>query len=198
MHGAFSLLALSVVLLCTTGADTAGAQTSSMSMHEQKTRYYGTPDLALTAALVQAGGGADHFDAGQLVGVLAGANKDAEVAHLTHMYGAERVSQFLRTFTFAIEDSLRIAQSKQIYLPTPAPGLSSDGRALSASLFRAGTMPEGRFDIGYMIEHLISRPIHVQLMNDINGKAGYGPTVNSDFHIILTTAMFDLKSAYAL
>jgi hypothetical protein len=195
---AFSLVSLCVAAMCALGPDAAGAQTSSMSMHEQKTRYYGTPDLALTAALVQAGGGAEHFDAAQLVGVLAGANNDAEVSHLTQMYSAERVSQFLRTFTFAIDDSLRIAQSKGIALPTPAPDLSSDGRALSASLFRAGTMPEGHFDIGYMIEHLVSRPIHVQLMNDINADAKYGPTVNSDFHVILTTAMYDLKSAYGL
>lgn len=195
---ALFLVSLCAFALRAMGTDTAGAQTCSMSMHEQKTRYYGTPDLALTAALVQAGGGAEHFDAAQLIGVLAGANKDAEVSHLTHMYGSERVAQFLRTFTFAIDDSLQIAQSKRIALPMPSPDLSSDGRALSASLFRAGTMPEGRFDIGYLIEHLVSRPIHVQLMNDINGDVTYGPKANADFHVILTTAMFDLKSAYGL
>jgi hypothetical protein len=195
---AFVLAAWCAAAGCVFGAGAASAQTTSTHTHEQQTRYYGTPDLPLTAALVQAGGGAEHFDAGQLVGVLAGSSKDAEVTHLTQMYGADGVTKFLGTFTFAINDTLKIATSKGVALPPPAPELATDGRALSGALFKAGSMPSGRFDIGFMLEHLISRPIHVELMRDINADTNYGPTVNAQFHTILTTAMYDLKSAYGL
>ncbi len=195
---AFAFAAMCAATVSVIGAGAASAQMSSMHMHEQQTRYYGTPDLELTAALVQAGGGGEHFDAGQLVGVLAGSNKDAEVKHLTQMYGADGVTKFLGTFTFAINDALKIATSKGVAIPTPAPEIATDGRALSEALFKAGSMPSGRFDIGYMLEHLISRPIHVELMHDINAEATYGPAVNAQFHTILTTAIYDLKSAYGL
>ncbi|MEO7038536.1 MAG: hypothetical protein ABI186_00725 [Candidatus Elarobacter sp.] len=192
-----TLASLCVTILGLLGTGTAIARTMPMPM-EQTTRYHGTPDLALTAALVEAGGGAAHFDAGRLLGVLAADNRDAEVRHLQHVYGPRHVAQFVRTFTFAIDDALRAAKRAGVALPAAAPGRSADGEQLAASLWRAGTLPNGRFDIGYMLEHLISRPIHVQIMRDINADPHYGPVVNADFHRILTTAMDDLKSAYRL
>ncbi len=59
-------------------------------------------------------------------------------------------------------------------------------------------MADGRFDVGYMIEHLLSRPIHKQLMDVANSDPTIGPAVNADFHIILTAEMNDLKTLYQL
>ena len=69
--------------------------------------YSGTPDLAGTAALVKAGGGADHFDfATALVAMLGKDTVNKEVAKLTKQYGAAEVKTFLGGMTFAINDGL--------------------------------------------------------------------------------------------
>ncbi|HZY97553.1 MAG TPA: hypothetical protein VFE35_10685 [Candidatus Cybelea sp.] len=162
----------------------------------QMTRYLGTPDLPLTAAVVQAGGGAQHFDSLKLLGVLAGPNTNAEVQSLTQRYGKERVAAFVVTFNHAIDDALVAATKAGVTLPDPSPGLAQDGKQLSGQLLEAGTMSDGRFDIGYMLEHLISRQIHVTIMQQLNADPDVGPQRNADFHVILTTVIQDLRTQY--
>ena len=157
---------------------------------------HGKPDLRLTLAVVIAGGGPKHFQAAKLVSVLAGPMTAAEVAKLKHQYGAKGVQDFLDVFTYAIDDSLAVVTRDKIPLPsTPAPS-PSDGKALSAALYKAGLTPSGKWDVGYMLEGLISHPVHHVIMHDIDEK--FTPSTNANFHIVLTTAMHDLKSAYSL
>jgi hypothetical protein len=59
-------------------------------------------------------------------------------------------------------------------------------------------MPDGRYDVGYMIERIISHPLHVTLMHDINANPAFGPKVNANFHVVLAQAVLDLKGAYGL
>jgi hypothetical protein len=94
----------------------------------------------------------------------------------------------------AIED----ARTNHIALPPPQYALEKNAFVLSASLRRGGVMPDGRFDVGYMLEHLLSRPMHVRLMRRVNSDPFTGPGVNADFHVILTAAMNDLKTLYHL
>jgi hypothetical protein len=200
--GLFALLGYASALLVTganpapaAGMDQAG--TDQMAGMYHRTSYRGTPDLALAVSLVTAGGGPEHFDAGKLIGVLAGPNTDAEVAKLTKQYGAENVKAFLSTFTYAINDTLKFITAHKIALPSPSPD-PTDGKALSAALYKAGIMPDGRFDIGYMLEHAISHEGHVAIMKDMNEDPSIGPRTNAMFHVILTQAMKDLKAAYGL
>jgi hypothetical protein len=81
--------------------------------------YDGIPDLKLTAEMVAAGGGA------------AGKNAPAALAYLTKTYGAADVDGFFRTFTYAVNDSLKYATAKKIALPAVAvpSGGSSTKRA---------------------------------------------------------------------
>jgi hypothetical protein len=162
----------------------------------QTTRYLGAPDLPLTVAVVQAGGGAQHFDSLKLLTVLAGANTNAEVQSLTQRYGKERVAAFVVTFNHAIDDAVAAATQAGVKLPDPPPGLAQDGKQLSDQLVTAGTMSNGRFDVGYMLEHLISRPIHVTVMQQLNADPDVGPQRNADFHVILTTVIQDLQKQY--
>jgi hypothetical protein len=178
--------------LCITTISPAAAAMPSM----QQTRYLGTPDLALTAALVEAGGGPENFQAAKLFGVLAGPATDAESKKLTSEYGSQRVTDFLATFTYAIRDSLKVATANKVALPSPPPGLAQDGAQLSKRLVADGTMPNGRFDVGYLIEHLVSRPIHVAIMKDMNAEPSIGPQRNADFHAILTAVIGDLQREY--
>jgi len=162
----------------------------------EMTQYHGAPDLLLTAALVAAGGGAQHFDSLKLLGILAGENANAEVQLLTQRYGKERVTAFVVTFNHAIADALATATKAGVKLPNPPPGLAQEGKELSRQLVAAGTMSNGRFDIGYMLEHLISRQIHVDIMQQLDADPDVGPTRNADFHIILTAIIQDLQKQY--
>ncbi|MFY9665600.1 MAG: hypothetical protein WAL67_02960 [Candidatus Cybelea sp.] len=164
----------------------------------QMTRYLGAPDLPLTAAVVEAGGGAQHFDSLKLLGVLAGPNTNAEVQSLTQRYGQERVTAFVVTFNHAIADALAAATQAGVKLPDPPPGLAQDGKQLSGKLVEAGTMTNGKFDVGYMLEHLISRPIHVTIMQQLNADPDVGPQRNADFHVILTSVIQDLRTLYSV
>jgi hypothetical protein len=163
-----------------------------------ETIYRGAPNLQLALAVVIAGGGPHQFQAAKLVGVLAGPMTNAEVAKLTKQYGAANVRSFLATFTFAIDDVLRLTKQLKIPLPKqPSPDPDNGGK-LSAALVRAGTMPNGRYDVGYMIDRMITHDLHALLMRDINDDPQFGPAANANFHVILTQAVLDLKAAYGL
>ena len=158
--------------------------------------YTGAPNLPLTLSLIVAGGGPTNFDSGKLVGTLAGPLAPAEVKSLTAQFGADNVSSFLTVFNFVISDSLRLVTAAKVPLPsTPVPD-PTNGKALSAALYTAGITPTGRFDVEYMLDNLVTHPIHVQVMNDIDAK--YGAPADGNYHAVLTQAMLDLKSAYKL
>ena len=180
----------------------------SLSRTAQATVYRGFPHLHLTVAgvpaaghpdalsVVDAGGGPKHFDAHRLVAVLAGADASAENAKLIKQYGASRVDSFYDVFTFAVDRAVKRAHNMLIPLPKSPQPDPKDGRALAAALYGAGITPSGRYDVGYMLEELMSHQIHHDIMGDMDKK--FTPPVNADFHVILTTAMLDLKRAYGL
>jgi hypothetical protein len=45
-----------------------------------------------------------------------------------------------------------------------------------------------------MLDRLVSHPIHVQVMLDIDKK--FGRYADANYHTVLQTAMTDLKTAY--
>ncbi len=165
--------------------------------HHQATRYLGAPILPLTAAVVTAGGGAKRFDSLRLFAVLTGPHEGAELAALTRRYGKARVRAFTVTFDHAIDDALTVATNAGVTLP-PAPSYLRDGGTLSAHLIAAGTMANGRYDVGFMLEHLISRKIHVVIMQQLNTDPAVGSVRNADFHAILASLMGDLKTQYGV
>ncbi len=161
-------------------------------------RYYGKPDLALTAAMIAAGGGVQHFDAARLSTMLTAQHHDLEFARLEDRYGKERVNAYFATFNAFIDDAIRLTKPDHVRMPRPNPLLVHNSYELAASLRAAGVMPDGRFDVGYFIEHLVSRPMHKQLMAAANAAPTIGPARNADFHVILTAEMDDLKTLYHL
>src|SRR5215469_12869808 len=126
--------------------------------------YSGAPALSVTAALVAAGGGAAHFStATALTSMLGKATVAAEVKKLSGQYGAANVAQWLKTFDFAVTDALKIATAKGVKLPAPDPKMT--GKALATTLAKAGTAPDGTFQIEFLLDKAVSHPIHVQVMN---------------------------------
>jgi hypothetical protein len=155
------------------------------------TTYAGPPELTVTAEMVAAGGGPAHFDSKKLVGVMAGKNAPVALAYLTKEYGASNVDAFFRTFTYAVDDSLHYATAKGVKLPAST---VPSGPVLTQRLYAAGTMPNGLYDVGYMLERLVSHPIHMWVMWDINRQPDLGRKTDETFHIILTDAMHKLAN----
>lgn len=157
--------------------------------------YTGAPSLALTLSMIEAGGGPSSFNTVTLLKTLTGPQFDAEVGKLTNQYGKEQVAQFLKTFDFVVDDSLRIVTAKKIALPSQPNPNPRNGAALAGGLWTAGQSGQG-FNVEVMLDRLVSHPIHLQVMSDIDGK--YGLAADAQYHAILTTAMKDLAAAYHL
>ena len=158
--------------------------------------YHGFPHLHLTMAVVDAGGGSKHFDSHRLVHRLAGTGAAAENAKIVRQYGNARVAAFYGVFTFAVDDALKKAHNMLIPLPKTAQPNPADGTALASALYHAGMTNAGRYDVGYMLEVLMSHQIHHDIMGDMDRT--FTPPVNADFHVILTTVMHDVGREYGL
>ena len=183
----------------TTATATAAASSDAMSgtMGSSTTDRYGgpaflgAPNLAATAALVKAGGGAANYSTAKaLTSMVGGDTVNKEVAKLSKQYGKAKVMQFLKTFDFAVDDSLKIATADGIKIPAPAP---LSGKALAAALVKTGTASDGTFWTGLLLDHAVSHKIHDQVMDDIDAK--YGKTADADYHKISNQAHYDLGQA---
>jgi len=196
-----ALVALAGALTAATNpaaAQTMGGMDMTHARYSQAPVFTGTPTLPLTLSVVVAGGGPANFDSAKLVGVLAGPLTDAEVKKLSGQFGSDNVTSFLKTFNFVIADALRLVKQNNVALPSaPAPA-PTDGKALAAALYTAGVTPAGNFDVEYMLDHLVSHPLHVQIMDDINADPNLGTKADGNYHAVLTQAMLDLKGAYNL
>ena len=192
----FSLAAVAIVATAALLGSAAQAQPpDTKARYSNAGVYSGPPDLPLTLSMIEAGGGPAHFKSTTLVGVLAGPATKAEVAKLTKQFGAKNLQSFLTVFDFVVSDSLRLVNEKHVALPKRPKPAPSDGKALSAALYGDG-IENGRYNVEIMLDHLVSHPIHDQVMDDINAK--YGGIADANYHIVLTQAVLDLKAAYKL
>jgi hypothetical protein len=154
--------------------------------------YDGPPNLAATASLVAAGGGpTDYSTATALVSMLGKDTVDAEVTKLTNQYGKDAVGMWLKTFDFAVKDSLKIATTAGVKLPAPA----LSGAKLATALVAAGQTSDGTFQIEYLLDKAVTHKIHVQVMNDIDSAAGFGKKADLDYHLISNQAFYDVGVA---
>ncbi|HWU75711.1 MAG TPA: hypothetical protein VN043_04350 [Rhodanobacter sp.] len=154
--------------------------------------YNGAPALNVTAALVEAGGGASHFNfAKALVSMLGEDTVNAEVAKLTRQYGKTATDNFIAGMTFAVNDGLKRATEAGVKLPAAPTDLK--GVKLASTLVTAGTIADGTWWSGYLFDKALSHGIHVQVMQDIDAKFGHGADENT--HRILNQAMYDVAQA---
>jgi hypothetical protein len=195
------LTAVLAVVLASIGTGVASAKLMA-NVVAQPTRfsgscciYTGAPSLAVTLSMVEAGGGPSDFSTATLLKTLTGPHFDAEVGKLTNQYGKAQVAQFLKTFDFVVDDSLKIVSEKKIALPSQPNPDPRNGAALAGALWAAGQTGEG-FNVEVMLDRLVSHPIHFKVMSDIDVK--YGLAADAQYHAILTTAMKDLAAAYHL
>lgn len=195
--GALILLGSGAAALAA-GTDTGQDSMMNGTMHGRfgGPVYSGPPALDVTAALVEAGGGAASYStATALVSMLGKPTVDAEVAKLSKQYGAAAVTLWLKTFDFAVDDSLKIATAAGIKLPAPAP---LEGKALAEALVKAGTDSDGYFQIEFLLDKAVSHKIHVQVMNDIDAQPGLGKKADLQYHEISNQAFYDVARALGL
>jgi hypothetical protein len=200
---AFAALGVAAALCAAAPAFADTMKSNSMMMASCKpaarfggTNYCNNPKLTTTLSLVVAGGGPAKFSTVTLVQSLAGAKAGAEVASLQKKFGKATVAQFIKTFDFVIADSLKIVKAKNITLPSAPSPDPKNGKALSGALYMLGVDPKGGFSVEYMLDHLVSHGIHVQVMKDIDAK--YGLAADAQYHVALTQVMNDLKAVYGL
>ncbi|OEY70471.1 hypothetical protein BI198_13520 [Rheinheimera salexigens] len=174
----------------------------AMDMQQQQTGinmfggaiYTGEPALAVTGALVKAGGGADNFSfASALVAMLGEETVNAEVAKLTKQYGEDEVNTFLGGMDAAIGFGLKRAAEAGVIMPEPA---ELSGAELAKTLVQAGTTPDGTFWSGYLFDKALSNQLHNQVMIDINSHASYEE--DKITHKILNQAMYDVAQALGM
>jgi hypothetical protein len=156
--------------------------------------YDGAPALNVTSALIAAGGGASNFSTAKaLVSMLGADTVNAEVAKLSKQYGSDEVTGWLKTFDFAVADSLKIATAAGVTLPAPSSDLT--GVTLAKTLVTAGTASDGTFQIEFLLDKAVSHKIHVQVMNDIDANPDLGKLADLRYHEISNQAFYDVAQA---
>lgn len=168
------------------------ALTTPANAHGRYIRYsyQGQPALAVTAALVQAGGGPANFSTARALTSMVGAKLvQAEVAKLTKQYGKARVASFLQVGDFAVKDALRIATKAGVKLPQG----NLRGKQLASTLVTAGLNREGAFDIEVLLDKAVTHDIHEQVMDNIDRK--FGGNADANYHKIANQAFYDLAQA---
>lgn len=152
--------------------------------------YQGAPALAVTASLVQAGGGAANYSTARALTSMVGAKLvKAEVAKLTRQYGKARVASFLQIGDFVVKDALRIATKAGVKLPKG----NLKGKQLAATLVKAGVNKDGAFDIEVLLDKAVTHDIHEQVMDNIDKK--FGGNADANYHKIANQAHYDLAQA---
>ncbi|EAR23102.1 hypothetical protein [Nitrococcus mobilis] len=188
----FAALTASLGLLLSGATFAAGGHDNAATNWFGGPVYHGEPALEVTAALVEAGGGAEHFTFSKaLVSMLGEETVNAEVAKLNKQYGEKNVTNFINGMTFAVHAALKRATEAGVKLPAAPADLQ--GAELAKALVEAGTTPDRTWWSGYLFDHALSHKIHVEVMTDIDAKHGHAADKNT--HKILNQAMYDIAHA---
>lgn len=194
------------VVACVTAAGALALATGPTAAQENQTSrkvnnvyggeaYTGAPSLGVTAALVEAGGGAKAFQIQTaLVSMLGQKTVNAEVAKLTKQYGQEAVKDWLDGLNLAVSDGLKRAGEAGVALPDAPADLT--GTALARALVEAGTGPDGTFWAGRLFDKLLSHGIHNQVMKDAN--AARSEALDTNLHKVTNQAFFDVAQALGM
>ncbi len=152
-----------------------------------------SPNVPLTVALIEAGGGAQHYDTVTLIHSLAGHLAGVELWHLRLVFGRQKVGSFLSVFNFAVKDIVTTFHDAHIDLnvsPSPDP---HDGHALCAALIAQALQPDGNLDVDLLLDHMLSAGAHAHVRTDI--ARAYGAEGERNFRAVLLQSLRDMRRA---
>jgi hypothetical protein len=143
--------------------------------------------------VIEAGGGAQHYDTVALFHTLAGHLAGLELMRLRMQFGKANVASFLTVFNFAVRDIVMTFGDERVNMNvTPAPD-PHDGKALSAALVAQATRTGGSLDVDTMLDHLLSPGAHARVRSDIVKK--FGTPGDDNFRAVLLQTLEDMKRA---
>jgi hypothetical protein len=152
--------------------------------------YSGKPALAVTASLVQAGGGAAKFSSATALTAMVGSKlTNAEIAKLTRQYGKAKVASFVQVGDFAVKDALAIATKAGVKLPKA----TLRGKQLASTLVQAGLEKDSTFNVELLLDKAVTHKIHEQVMDDIDKK--FGASADANYHKMANQAYYDVAHA---
>jgi hypothetical protein len=158
-------LAIGVVLAAASIAVQAAAPIAPQEAGSQD-----APSLDLTAALLQAGGGPDHFSMKTaLMDMLGPAGAQDEIARLQRRYGESRVHRWLEGSDWLMLHGLTQLRNTGTDLPEPSSELAGD--KLAAALVQAGIAPgDSRFRTDRYYDRLFSHAVNKVLETGMDRK----------------------------
>jgi hypothetical protein len=175
---------LAAALLWVLGSAPGAAQTSGGGPV-----YDGAPDLPLTMAFIDAGGGPGDFSTVRAMDRSFGTPAmQSGLQQLATLYGPATRDRFIETFDFAINDAWGRAGQANLRMPAPS---AVGGRALANELLRAGTASDGAFWSQVFLGRMLSEPVATTVLHDIDAR--YGPGSSDRFLRTANQFFFDLS-----
>jgi hypothetical protein len=151
--------------------------------------YEGAPDLVTAGSLISAGGGPTAFSTRVALHTIIGPQLvDPEILTLQKQYGTVAVASWLQTFDFTIRNAAVQATAAGVAFPLSSP--THTGKALFTDIMRDGIDADGTFWTGTMLDKLVTHPIHVQTMRDID--ASIGADADANYHKITNQFIYDV------
>jgi len=144
-----------------------------------------TQNPALLAAVVNLGGGADHFSAATFRHAVAAVERDEETL-LRSSVGSAAIDRFDTVFTYVVNDGLATMKRSGKMLPAPS---STDAKIVAASLFQAG-LHDGSFDVEQLFDTLFSAEVHDHAMVAVGRK--YGADGETAYHTVIAKLIADI------
>lgn len=141
------------------------------------------PNPALLAAVVNLGGGADHFSAAAFRRALS--TSPDEEKNLRAAAGSANVDRFDEVFTFVVNDALATMKRSGKALPPP---LSPDPKSVAGALYKAG-ISGSTFDIEHCFDTLFSPAVHDHAMLAVGRK--YGAAGETAYHAVFARLIQD-------
>ncbi|MBV8688671.1 MAG: hypothetical protein JOZ59_01065 [Candidatus Eremiobacteraeota bacterium] len=151
------------------------------------------PNVPLTIAVIDAGGGPQHYDTVSLFRTVAGRLAGAELFRLRMMFGRAKADSFLSVFNFAVKDIVTAFHEQRVDLnvsPAPDP---HDGHALSVALVTQASRADGSLDAATMLGRLLSPSTNARVSADI--ERNFGADGDRNFLTVLQQSLQDMKRA---
>lgn len=149
-------------------------------------------DLALTSAVIDAGGGSARFRTTTLFRSLAGGLAGAEFLKLRMQFGREGVAVFSDVFEFTVNDFQTLAQTRHLDVRVTASPNPHNPKALAAALLRdAGA--GNSYSVDVLLDRMLGSDLHGQIRTDVERRFGAG--ASGRYSAVLLQALLDMKRA---